>query len=228
MLGSTRVLAGTLSLLLLATPATAGKAKKYKFKRDCSKPHLEKRYFEVLTAAIPAGLHENYGTRQYAHYRWPRATLKRTALEQDRPGPVYFDRGELARVTFVDGTSVTILAAHPHSLTRGIGAFRHESLEKIGLLISVHKELRKIPCGQFLNIWSRYFKEVVDLEDWERTRANTASGVMVDEIKEGMSPAEVESVLGVPERKASMAEKMIYFYPDMKVIFRGGKVADIE
>ncbi len=51
---------------------------------------------------------------------------------------------------------------------------------------------------------------------------------MVAEVAGGMTTAEVEGILGAPERRATLAGKTIYFYPKMKVTFQDGKVTNIE
>lgn len=48
------------------------------------------------------------------------------------------------------------------------------------------------------------------------------------EVRSGMTPAEVESALGQPERKATLDAKAIYWYPGMKITFVDGKVTDVE
>jgi len=48
------------------------------------------------------------------------------------------------------------------------------------------------------------------------------------EIKLGMTPADVEAALGLPETKVDLGEKVLYKYKDMTVEFRDGKVADVR
>ncbi len=62
----------------------------------------------------------------------------------------------------------------------------------------------------------------------EQLPTTNPSGVLVDEIRAGMTPAEVEGMFGAPEGRASIGEKVIYIYPNMKVTFTDGKVSDIE
>ena len=50
----------------------------------------------------------------------------------------------------------------------------------------------------------------------------------VEEIAAGMTRDEVSSILGPPDRTATLADKTIYFYPWMKITFRAGKVVDVE
>ena len=57
---------------------------------------------------------------------------------------------------------------------------------------------------------------------------NTAAGVFVNQVKAGMSFAEVESALGVPQTRIDLGEKVLYKYKDMTVEFHDGKVADVR
>lgn len=47
-------------------------------------------------------------------------------------------------------------------------------------------------------------------------------------IEMGMTPAQVEAALGKPEKKVTLGAKQIYYYKDMKVTFKDGKVADVQ
>jgi hypothetical protein len=47
-------------------------------------------------------------------------------------------------------------------------------------------------------------------------------------IEKGMTPDQVEAAMGKPEKKVTIGTKQIYYYKDMKVIFMGGKVSDVQ
>jgi hypothetical protein len=47
-------------------------------------------------------------------------------------------------------------------------------------------------------------------------------------IEKGMTPDQVEAAMGKPEKKVTLGAKQIYYYKDMKVIFMGGKVSDVQ
>jgi hypothetical protein len=47
-------------------------------------------------------------------------------------------------------------------------------------------------------------------------------------VKLGQTLEEVVAILGKPEKTIELGEKAIYFYKDMKITFRDGKVADVE
>jgi hypothetical protein len=44
----------------------------------------------------------------------------------------------------------------------------------------------------------------------------------------GQTEDEVVGILGPPQKKVNLGAKEIYFYPDMKVVFLNGKVADVQ
>jgi hypothetical protein len=47
-------------------------------------------------------------------------------------------------------------------------------------------------------------------------------------IQQGQTIAEVEQALGKPVKALTVATKVIYIYPDMKITFRNGKVTDVQ
>jgi hypothetical protein len=47
-------------------------------------------------------------------------------------------------------------------------------------------------------------------------------------IEMGMTPAQVEAALGKPDKKVTLGTKQMYYYKDMKVTFKDGKVADVQ
>jgi hypothetical protein len=61
---------------------------------------------------------------------------------------------------------------------------------------------------------------------WEPS--SESQTLFVKEVKLGMTPAEVESALGLPETKADLGEKVLYKYQNMTVEFHSGKVADVR
>ena len=44
----------------------------------------------------------------------------------------------------------------------------------------------------------------------------------------GQTKDEVVAILGPPQKMVNLGTKEIYFYPDMKVVFISGKVADVQ
>ena len=44
----------------------------------------------------------------------------------------------------------------------------------------------------------------------------------------GQNPDQVKAALGSPARVADLGAKVIYYYNGMKVVFKDGKVADVQ
>jgi len=94
-------------------------------------------------------------------------------------------------------------------------------------------------------IQSRYRSEVffpfgrdelphLQLDDVKKTidpvlaTGDVANAVQTKTIHLGMSTDEVKKALGDPEKIVDLGEKKIYVYKDMKVVFKGFRVADVE
>ena len=73
----------------------------------------------------------------------------------------------------------------------------------------------------------RYVRPFQTMEEAARF-GNTASGVHVAEISSGMTFAQVESRLGLPEKKFTIGGKVVYKYKDVTVEFLEGKVSDVK
>lgn len=50
----------------------------------------------------------------------------------------------------------------------------------------------------------------------------------MNQLKLGMSIAEIEKVLGVPQTRVDLGEKVLCKHKDMTVEFHGGKVTDVR
>jgi hypothetical protein len=148
--------------------------------------------------------------------------------ERVQPGPLH--PGEVLyvfkAVPFGGELKLNVRNVSPHAVTRGVGAFQHESLEKGAA------ELRfKLPdrsdfssADPIVEQWLKPFNS----QEQAAQFGNTASGAFVKEIKLGMAPTEVEAVLGSPETRVDLGEKTLYKYKDMTVEFQGGKVSDLR
>jgi hypothetical protein len=68
----------------------------------------------------------------------------------------------------------------------------------------------------------------VSLESGVPVSAAPAAPATPATVTLGQTQAEVEAILGQPTSKALLGPKVIYNYSGMKVIFKGGKVADVE
>ena len=62
----------------------------------------------------------------------------------------------------------------------------------------------------------------------KKAKAYRNTLITVPEIKLGMTIADVESIFGIPSRKATLDDKVIYKYKDMTVDFVDGKVSDVK
>jgi outer membrane protein assembly factor BamE (lipoprotein component of BamABCDE complex) len=47
-------------------------------------------------------------------------------------------------------------------------------------------------------------------------------------IELGQTPDQVQAALGAPARVANLGSKVIYYYDGQKVIFKDGKVSDVQ
>ena len=56
----------------------------------------------------------------------------------------------------------------------------------------------------------------------------TASAVQSKTVKLGMSPDEVKTSLGNPDKVVDLDSKQIFVYKDMKIVFMDGKVSDVQ
>jgi hypothetical protein len=107
-----------------------------------------------------------------------------------------------------------------------MGSLEHESYElgRAELIVfgSDSKDYDQISAT--LDLWLKPF----DSQDEAAQFGNTASGVYVKQVKAGMSFAEVEAALGVPQTRVDLGEKVLYKYKDMTVEFHDGKVTDVR
>ena len=115
----------------------------------------------------------------------------------------------------------------PHSVARGVGAFGHASLETGAAFIRIRagNDGKDLDAADALA--AHWFKPVDTAAD-AATLGNTASGAFVSQVKAGMSFAEVEHALGVPQTRVDLGEKVLYRYKDMTVEFHDGKVTDVR
>jgi hypothetical protein len=112
----------------------------------------------------------------------------------------------------------------PHAVTRGVGAFAHQSMERgrADIIYSVDFTAADALAAQWFTLLDG--NNPADAAQL----GNTASGIFVNQVKAGMSFAEVESALGVPLTRVDLGEKVLYKYKDMTVEFHGGKVTDVR
>lgn len=124
---------------------------------------------------------------------------------------------------------LTATNVSPHAIQRGVGAFEHQSLERgqariIFKLDETDNAKEPSQAASFAGQWFAAF----DTQDAAATFGNTKSGAFVREIKAGMTVGEVEAVLGPPQTRIDLADKLLYKYKDMTIEFRDGKVSDVR
>jgi hypothetical protein len=122
----------------------------------------------------------------------------------------------------------TVQLVSPHSVTRGMGAFAHQSVEFGKTFIEIRAGDGKDFSGRdaLSAEWFMLFDSQAAIDAAQL--GNTESGVFVDQVKAGMSFKEVEEALGVPQTRVDLGEKVLYRYKDMTVEFHDGKVTDVR
>jgi hypothetical protein len=122
---------------------------------------------------------------------------------------------------------LVVVNVSPHSISRGAGAFGHESLERGAAFIRIRagNDGKDLDAADALAAhWFKPFDTAADAA----ALGNTASGAFVNQVRAGMSFAEVEHALGVPQTRVDLGEKVLYKYKDMTVEFHDGKVTDVR
>jgi hypothetical protein len=119
---------------------------------------------------------------------------------------------------------IYVESVSPHAVTRGIGAFQHESYEAPSAILMFSAAGGAEQAVALVDQWMKVFGSQEEAVRF----GNTASGVFVKQVTIGMSFAEVESALGLPQTRVDLQEKVLYKYKDMTVEFHDGKVADVR
>ena len=119
---------------------------------------------------------------------------------------------------------------NPHGIERGVGAFRDTYYENVSTKLRFFFNRSVMDSSNLTTVFSTIDEWVKPFDSYDEAIkvGNTVSGVFVKEIKLGMTFAEVESIFGVPQKKATLGNKVIYKYSDMAIEFVDGKVADVE
>lgn len=144
------------------------------------------------------------------------------------PDPIH--KGEVLRVRSVGfhkgGLMIIAETVNAHQVDRGVGAFGHQSYEQAAaeLVFMDCDPSDTDACQAHVDRWVKVF----ETSDEAANFGNTASGAFVKEVKLGMTPAQVESVLGLPETKVDLGAKVLYKYKNMTVEFKDGKVSDVR
>ena len=163
---------------------------------------------------------------------------------QEIPGTALVRKGEVLKITAVRLINVrkashgfekggyldlTIENLSPHAVTRGIGAFAHESMELGRAYMAIHAGPSGVDFAAADTLAAQWFTLLDGTNPADAAQlGNTAAGIFVNQVKSGMSFAEVESALGVPQTRVDLGEKVLYKYKDMTVEFHDGKVTDVR
>lgn len=205
-------------------------------KQDISE-HYKNKYLVLMRDGLVLAIcPEGPCSRTYLRVRVTESgvdTSKHGALEglADLPGmftPESVRKGEVLKSSraAVHGKWLFVWAESlsPHSITRGVGAFQHESHESPSAILMFPVEGGDDQARALIDQWLKPF----DTQEEAAKFGNTASGAFVKEVKLGMTPAEVEAALGLPEAKVDLGEKVLYKYKNMTVEFHDGKVTDVR
>jgi hypothetical protein len=119
-----------------------------------------------------------------------------------------------------------VVNVSPHQIERGIGAFSHGRLERGAAELRFQLDNPKDydSAVAIVDAWLRTFSSAEEAAEF----GNTASGTFVKRVRQGMTFAEVESVMGLPHTRVDLEGKTLYKYKDMTIEFRDGKVADVR
>jgi len=118
----------------------------------------------------------------------------------------------------------------PHAVERGVGAFKDTYYGNVSTKLRFFFNRSVMDSSNLTTVFSTIDEWVKPFDSYDEAIkvGNTVSGAFVKEIKLGMTFAEVESIFGVPQKKATLGNKVIYKYSDMTVDFVDGKVADVK
>jgi hypothetical protein len=118
----------------------------------------------------------------------------------------------------------------PITVTRGIGAFAHSSEEFGALSIRIHlsdpTDASLISAA--LTQWLTLEDSLANAMTLSMKLKHTQAEQTVKRIKMGMTFEEVESVMGLPETRVDLGQKVLFKYPTMTITFEDGKVADVK
>jgi len=147
------------------------------------------------------------------------------------PEPLHKGEAVLARFTSFRRLrggyfTITVQNLAPHQVKHGGGASRHEHLKfgRADLIFETSDAKDYDAVASLVEKWLKPFDTQAEAAQF----GNTASGVYVKQVKLGMSFAEVEAALGLPETRVDLGEKVLYKYKDMTVEFHNSRVTDVK
>jgi hypothetical protein len=154
-------------------------------------------------------------------------------LDEFHCGTEPIHKGEALQILAVrltkTGYFFDVQCLSPHSITRGVGAFAHPSMERGKAHIAVRAGNNGKDFAAADALAAQWFTLLDGTNPADSAQlGNTATGIFVNQVKLGMSFVEVESALGVPQTRVDLGEKVLYKYKDMTVEFHQGKVTDVR
>ncbi len=214
-----------------------------------AKKQVEERYKKSKMAGwgADAGSFKEWGTVLVAVRRFPMMADRREILapwltvtvdiKDDRtiekrgeythevqPGTIL---GILALKIKDDRIELFCRTAEPLHQVQRLAGIQSKSFERTTTNLRLFFDKGTLESGDLDHIYTAidsWVKPFPTLED----AIAFASTFGTKEISLGMTIAEIESILGPPETKVSLGEKMIYKYESMTVEFVDGKVADVK
>jgi len=144
-----------------------------------------------------------------------RQGIKPVAREDVSEEPLH--KGEVLYVHAVriahQRLNLSVRAISAHSVTRGVGAFEHESRERGSAVLAFQlpdpKNIGSVTA--LVDSWVKPFDSEAEAAQF----GNTATGAFVKEVKLGMTTAQVEAALGLPETKVDLGEKQALWEVDL-------------
>jgi hypothetical protein len=117
-----------------------------------------------------------------------------------------------------------------HQVQRPVGTLREgqKSFERTNTKLRFFFDEETMESSELEDIYSAIDSWVKPFPTLEEALDFAENLGATKEINLGMTIAEVESVFGPPETRASLGEKVIYKYSDMAVEFVDGLVSDVK
>jgi hypothetical protein len=179
---------------------------------------FDSNIFAVAMPTLPIHIENGIATYQLASIESGGFFSRCDRMDSD---PLQLGEVVMATGSKVHGREFRLrIVSAPHTIHRGIGAFKHTVYESGAA--ELRFKLRDPRDPEQVQAAVRQW-----LEPTDKTGGNTASGVEVPEIREGMTPSEVEGVLGPPDLKFLSGAATTYTYKSsgLSVVFVDGKVA---
>lgn len=176
--------------------------------------------------------------RRQDDFNYSHVTIEDGRIIKEDLCNVELEVGQLVAITYLRITNKRIdfwcKTIEPVAVTRGIGAFKDTYAEDVSAGVFFKFDESDTNTGdptrlmEAIEEWFVPFETYAAAKEFSNgMKTDLARGQIVD-ISEGMSIAEVERLLGLPEKRATIGAKIIFKYPDVTVEFTNGKVTDVK